>query len=214
MQQHGIDCLCCPVAAVQSISEIAFAKSACAAASVGDYSRVKNLLNRNSKALENDGAGGNSGFTPLHYAARGNHINVVQLLLDRGASPSFFRDFYFLSFTGCIRSSELTVVPSECRGRRQQPDTSRRCHPSASSSLHGAFRRRAPASRRWSRSHNTRYRRPDVLTQGGSRKQDDGGDNAAGAEPVACGCEGWQGPHRCRAYAGGRRNSMLKLLTL
>lgn len=57
--RHGQDCDCCaPGAAGQALDEVAFAKSAAAAALAGDYFRVKQLVARNPAALHQDGAGG------------------------------------------------------------------------------------------------------------------------------------------------------------
>ncbi|KAL4419244.1 hypothetical protein ABPG77_001182 [Micractinium sp. CCAP 211/92] len=86
--QHGVTCDCCtPAPAAQSLDEVAFAKSAAAAAQAGDYLRVKSLIARNPAAVHDDGYGGTSGYTPLIYAAREGHAAVVQLLLESGAAP-------------------------------------------------------------------------------------------------------------------------------
>lgn len=121
--------------------QVAFTRSACAAAQAGDVFRVKSLIERNPAQLHSDGCqgmalgqsgggyiigpcgwpaghllpvayglprvvfacserslhlghnsgcvavcapAGSSGYTPLHYAARENHLDVVRLLLSLG----------------------------------------------------------------------------------------------------------------------------------
>ena len=69
----------------QRLEEVEFMRSACAAAQRGDLDKLRaTLLRRPGAALE-DGAGGASGYTPLHYAAREGHLACVELLLRSGA---------------------------------------------------------------------------------------------------------------------------------
>ena len=57
--RHGADCECCaPGAAAQSLGEVAFDRSACAAASRGDYFAVKSIIARQPGQLHSDGSGG------------------------------------------------------------------------------------------------------------------------------------------------------------
>ncbi|PSC77021.1 Ankyrin repeat domain-containing 39 [Micractinium conductrix] len=86
--QHGLICDCCaPTAGAESLAEVAFAKSAAAAAQSGDFFRLKSLITRNPAAVHDDGYGGSSGYTPVIYAARQGHVDCVELLLACGAAP-------------------------------------------------------------------------------------------------------------------------------
>eukprot|EP00887_Chlorella_sp_A99_P005549 scaffold1.g5549.t1 len=85
-RRHGVDCDCCaPTAAAESLDEVAFAKSAAAAASRGDLAAVRAIVARQPAQVHNDGYGGSSGYTPLHYAAREGHADVAEFLLASGA---------------------------------------------------------------------------------------------------------------------------------
>jgi len=77
-----------PPPASQSLAEVEFARSACKAAQEGDLARLGSLLARDPGAAHSDGRGGTSGYTPLHYAARGGHAACVRALLAAGADPS------------------------------------------------------------------------------------------------------------------------------
>jgi len=72
----------------QNLGELEFARSACSAAQAGDEAQLAKLLERSAgaAALRGDGAGGASGFTPLHYAARNGHAGCVALLLRHRAA--------------------------------------------------------------------------------------------------------------------------------
>ena len=74
-----------PTGLEQSLEEMEFTRSACSAAQAGDLERVRRMIDRNPGCVHHDGAGNNSGYTPLHYAARGGHGAVVALLLQSGA---------------------------------------------------------------------------------------------------------------------------------
>lgn len=85
---HKVDCTCCPgpTPAAQSLDEVAFSRSACAAAMAGNQAKLADLISKNPAALHDDGCQGNSGFTPLHYAARAGHAEVVAWLLKEGTN--------------------------------------------------------------------------------------------------------------------------------
>lgn len=71
----------------QSLEELEFLRSACAAAQAGDSQKLARLIgSRRLEALRGDGtASGSTGYTPLHYAARAGHLECVKILLDAGA---------------------------------------------------------------------------------------------------------------------------------
>ena len=75
-----------PTGLEQSLEELEFARSACSAALNGDLEKLSRMLERNPGSVYHDGADGNSGYTPLHYAARGGHSECVALLL-RAKAP-------------------------------------------------------------------------------------------------------------------------------
>ncbi|KAK9863513.1 hypothetical protein WJX84_008153 [Apatococcus fuscideae] len=84
---HPASCRCAlhGAPASQSLDELDFLKSACSAAQTGNLERLDRLTASNPAALLTDGSGGNSGYTPLHYAARAGQDQAVELLLQRGA---------------------------------------------------------------------------------------------------------------------------------
>ena len=63
-----------------------FTRSACNHALNGEADKLRNCIERNAGCVYHDGAGGSSGYTPLHYAARGGHAACVTLLLQARAS--------------------------------------------------------------------------------------------------------------------------------
>jgi hypothetical protein len=75
-----------PTGLEQSLDEMEFARSACSAAQAGDVERLRRCIERNAACVHHDGVGGGSGYTPLHYAARGGHGECVSLLLNAKAS--------------------------------------------------------------------------------------------------------------------------------
>ena len=93
--------------AIQSMEELDYLRSACAAAQVFKCYWVEVILHKHPEALQDDGhrgrraelsvgsAGmpadrftcwpsGSTGYSPLHYAARGGHGAAVDLLLRQG----------------------------------------------------------------------------------------------------------------------------------
>ena len=70
----------------QNLDEVNFSRSICAAASTGNISKVKGILERMPEAIHSDGRlEGKTGYTALHFAAREGHLNIVKLLIDHGA---------------------------------------------------------------------------------------------------------------------------------
>ena len=71
----------------QSLEELEFTRSACAAAMKGQLDKLDQLLSRGS-GLHGDGTPvDSSGYTPLHYASRSGHAECARLLLRFGAVP-------------------------------------------------------------------------------------------------------------------------------
>jgi ankyrin repeat protein len=88
IKTHAADCGCCvPRVAVQSLDELEFSRSCCHAAQVGDLQRVKALITKHPGCVHSDGIpDGTSGYTPLHYASRAGHIDIVKVLIEAGAA--------------------------------------------------------------------------------------------------------------------------------
>lgn len=84
---HGLQCTCGRqrFGLEQSLAEVEFMRSACSAAQAGDARRLEQLLDSSVQQLSSDGAGNGTGYTPLHYAARGGHAECVSLLLRHRA---------------------------------------------------------------------------------------------------------------------------------
>ena len=72
----------------QRLEEVEFMRSACVAAQRGDVDKLRAMLHRRPDIVTNDGVGGDSGYTPLHYAAREGHAECVRVLLASGANAN------------------------------------------------------------------------------------------------------------------------------
>lgn len=68
----------------QSLGELDFLRSACALAQRGQVEKLRSLLCRRPECLNDDGEGGRTGLTPLHYASRAGQLECVRLLLSLG----------------------------------------------------------------------------------------------------------------------------------
>lgn len=66
----------------QSLAEVEFMHSASRAAQDGNLSKLEQLVNKNPHRLC---ASDSTGYTPLHYAARGGHVECVRFLLQERA---------------------------------------------------------------------------------------------------------------------------------
>ncbi|KAG0556690.1 hypothetical protein M758_11G070200 [Ceratodon purpureus] len=79
------ECKCCVggghKGVTESLDEMDFQKSLAGAAQVGDVGRMRGLITRGAK-VDGDGE---SGYSPLHYAARHGHAQACLLLLQSGA---------------------------------------------------------------------------------------------------------------------------------
>ena len=72
----------------QRLEEVEFMRSACVAAQRGDVDKLRAMLHRRPDIVTNDGVDGDSGYTPLHYAAREGHAECVRVLLASGANAN------------------------------------------------------------------------------------------------------------------------------
>ena len=92
-------CGATPNSAQQSMAEMEFQHSACYAALQGDLKRLRKVLEKRPGQIESDGKGmegdhqmscgansGGTGHTPLIYAARAGHVDIVRYLLSKGAN--------------------------------------------------------------------------------------------------------------------------------
>ncbi|CAK0754809.1 hypothetical protein CVIRNUC_002326 [Coccomyxa viridis] len=52
---------------------------------MNDLKRLAKLLAKSPGSIDDDGIAGQSGYTPLHYAARAGHRDAVIMLLNAGA---------------------------------------------------------------------------------------------------------------------------------
>ena len=81
----GCDHTHMPTGLEQSLEEMEFTRSACTAAQTGELAKLQRMIERNPAAMYHDGSTGRTGYTPLHYAARGGHAECVAFLLRKGA---------------------------------------------------------------------------------------------------------------------------------
>ena len=85
---HGSGCRCAEGAhggAEQTLDEVAFGRSLCGLASVGDVDGVAALLSGRGKRQAGVNDLSPSGYSALHYAARNGRMDMVGLLLAAGA---------------------------------------------------------------------------------------------------------------------------------
>ncbi|XP_026756929.2 ankyrin repeat domain-containing protein 39 [Galleria mellonella] len=69
----------------QTLSEMDWERGLWYAAFYGDKDRVKYLIDKAKNIKEAVNAPDNSGYTPLHYAARTGNIDICKILLQNGA---------------------------------------------------------------------------------------------------------------------------------
>lgn len=80
----------------QTLDEIDFTKSACYAAMNGNLDRLKAILEKHPEQIESDGTGHEhvpvctygTGYSPIIYASRAGHVDIVAHLLSLGANPN------------------------------------------------------------------------------------------------------------------------------
>ena len=78
----GGECKCCVGGAhrgvTESLDEMDFQRGLAGAAQAGDVGRMRGLIARGAKV----DVDGESGYSPLHYAARNGHVQACLLLLQ------------------------------------------------------------------------------------------------------------------------------------
>ena len=101
---HGCDATSCPC------KNLSMAMTIWSAAELGSKEHIVARVLRNS-ALVNKLD--NYGYTPLHYASQHNHVEIVQFLLSKGASPDMQNcgatPLHRAAFSGCIEVCKLLV---------------------------------------------------------------------------------------------------------
>jgi len=85
-QVHEDGCVCSahPNSTSQTLPELEFERGIWTAAIENDEQKIKRLLDSGHDPNKRD----NSGYTALHYAARGGYANILMILLSRGADPN------------------------------------------------------------------------------------------------------------------------------
>lgn len=93
------ECQCCVGGAhkgvAESLDEMDFQRSLAGAAQAGDVGRMRGLIARGAK-VDGDGE---SGYAPLHYAARHGHVQACLLLLQVHNPQTLNPDLQETSFT-------------------------------------------------------------------------------------------------------------------
>ena len=84
--EHNIGCDCSiqPNSTTQTLSELDFERGIWTAAINDDFKKVEQLLKNGHDPNKKD----NSGYTALHYAARGGYSDILMKLLSHGAEPN------------------------------------------------------------------------------------------------------------------------------
>ena len=109
----------------QTLDELDFLRSACAAAQRGQLDKLQALLSRRGAAAAlGGGAVGGRGYTPLHYAAREGHLECARVLLDAGACAE--NALLRLRARG-LHTAELPAPQAPRSTRAPQQAAPRRC---------------------------------------------------------------------------------------
>ena len=84
IHEDGCNCSTHPNSTAQTLSELEFERGIWTAAIENDREKIIRLLDMGHDPNKRD----NSGYTALHYAARGGHNQILTILLSRGADPN------------------------------------------------------------------------------------------------------------------------------
>jgi len=79
------NCLSQPTAC-QSLDEMEFERGPWKAAMYGDIWKIKNMIESGTYVVDQMDS---AGYTPIHYAARSGHLDVVQYLVEQEADVDF-----------------------------------------------------------------------------------------------------------------------------
>ena len=121
----GRGCACCAgprgLFVTQSLQEVDFDRSPCGLAQRGLTERLASAVAsgpRGARANERDAAG----YAPLHYAARGAHVECVRVLLAAGADPAArtraggATPLHRAAWVGALECAELLVAAAVAAG--------------------------------------------------------------------------------------------------
>lgn len=98
------------------VSQLPPAQQAMAYAAQGDLSRLKAVLDADPTVVE---ARGESGRTPLHFAAANGQAKVVDYLLERGANPETTDDNGQTPATAALEFNHQAVADRLIEASRQ-----------------------------------------------------------------------------------------------
>jgi ankyrin repeat protein len=81
------------------------------ACGVGDLRKVREILQKDSDIANRlNQRGAPLGLTPLHEAARGGHVDILQLLLNHGASVNAVTNHGYTPFHHAARVGHVDIL--------------------------------------------------------------------------------------------------------